>query len=136
MVIWILGKSSSGKTSLAKYLLKNELKSLKWVHIDGDAIRKIFKDNSDFSSQNRLNNAQRISRIVKLLDTNNINVIVSSLTNFKYWLNWNRKNLKNYFEIYLKVNMETVIKRDKKNIYKKAINNKIKNVVGIDIKFN
>tara|TARA_B100000965_G_C19567344_1_gene747415 strand:- start:622 stop:1161 length:540 start_codon:yes stop_codon:yes gene_type:complete len=136
MVIWILGKSGSGKTSLAKYMLRFKLKTLKWVHIDGDIIRKIFNDNSDFSSINRLNNAQRISKIVKLLDEQNINVIVSSLTNFKYWLKWNRKNFKNYFEIYLRVNMKTLLKRDKKNLYISALKKKIKNVVGVDIKFN
>jgi len=137
MIIWILGKSGSGKTTLANALLNlKKFKRKKWIHIDGDSIRKIFNDNKDFSVRNRLNNAERISKIVHFLGKYKLNLIVSSLTNFKYWLNWNRKNLKNYFEIYLDVDLNTLLKRDKKNLYKRALSKKIKNVVGVDIKFN
>ena len=43
MIIWIHGKSNSGKTILAKQILK-EVKNYNktFVHIDGDEIRKIF----------------------------------------------------------------------------------------------
>jgi cytidine diphosphoramidate kinase len=137
MIIWILGKSGSGKTSLAKALLRTKyFKNKSWIHIDGDAIRKIFKDEKNFSISNRRNNASRISKLVKLLSRNDNNIIISSLTNFRYWLNWNRKNLKNYFEIYLEVSLDKLIKRDIKKIYAKALSKKLKNVVGVDIKFN
>ena len=43
---------------------------------------------------------------------------------------WNKKNIDNYVEIYVKVDVKKVIKRGKKSLYLK---NK-KNIVGIDIK--
>ena len=130
MVIWILGLSGSGKTTLAKILL-SKLKKKKIIHIDGDAIRKVYNDKLGHTVKDRLINAERSSKIIKYLSDQNITVIASILSNFPKWLKWNRKNLKNYYEIYLDTNMD-ILKKRKKNLYSK----KIKNVVGIDIKFN
>ena len=44
--------------------------------------------------------------------------------------NWNRKNIDNYVEIYIKANIHKIINQKKKKIYFK---NK-KNIVGLDIK--
>ena len=57
--------------------------------------------------------------------------MVSVLSNFPKWLKWNKKNLKDYFLVYLKTNKKILIKR-KPNLYLKLK----KNVVGKDIKFN
>ena len=130
MVIWILGLSGSGKTTLAK-ILQNKLKKKKIIHIDGDAIRKIYNDKLGHTIKDRRINAERASKIIKYLSDQNITVIASILSNFPQWLKWNRKNLKNYYEIYLETNMD-ILKKRKKKLYSK----KIKNVVGIDIKFN
>jgi len=46
---------------------------------------------------------------------------------------WNRKNLPNYFEIYLDVSLETVKKRDPKNIYARALEGNKSNIPGIDL---
>ena len=43
---------------------------------------------------------------------------------------WNRKNIKNYVEIYIKSDLNKIISNKKKKLYHK---NK-KNIVGIDIK--
>ena len=40
MVIWIMGLAGSGKTTLAKLIIKKIKKNV--IHIDGDAIRNIF----------------------------------------------------------------------------------------------
>ena len=42
-----------------------------------------------------------------------------------------------YYEIFIKTSLKTLIeKRDYKKLYKKALEKKIKNVVGIDIKYD
>ena len=43
--------------------------------------------------------------------------------------------LQNYKQIFLKVELKNLVKRDKKNFYKKALKGQIKNVVGVDLKF-
>ena len=134
MIIWIHGKSNSGKTILAKQILK-EVKNYNktFVHIDGDEIRKIFSNN-DYSLEGRLKNAKFIQNLVFLLNKNKVNVIVSTLSIFKKILILNSKKIKNYFEILIKSKQTNLYKRDKRNIYSKRSKTK-RNVVGEDIKY-
>tara|TARA_B100001029_G_scaffold25739_1_gene18167 strand:- start:39 stop:521 length:483 start_codon:yes stop_codon:yes gene_type:complete len=129
MIIWIMGLSGSGKTTLAKLILKKYKKKL--IHIDGDAIRNIYDKKIGHSQKDRQINAARISKLVKYLSDQKIDIVVSVLSNFPKWLKWNKKNLKDYFLVYLKTDKKILIKR-KPNLYLKLK----KNVVGKDIKFN
>ena len=129
MVIWIIGLSGAGKTTLAK-IIYNKLKK-KILHIDGDTIREMYEDKLGYTLKDRLINAGRISRLIKILSEQDTNIVVSVLSNFPEWLNWNRKNIRKYFEVYIKTDFD-VLKKRKPNLYC----NKKKNIVGIDIKFN
>ena len=117
MVIWIIGLSGSGKTYISKKIGNNFSKKSKFVHIDGDNIRNIFSNDLGYSENDRKKNAARISKLTKFLSDQNINLIVSVLSNFPFWLKWNKKNIKNYFEIYIKVNKKILFNRNKKNLY-------------------
>jgi adenylylsulfate kinase-like enzyme len=57
------------------------------------------------------------------------------LSIFPEWQQWNRDNISNYFDVYIKCDIDLLIKRDSKGLYKKAILGEIKNVVGIDLLF-
>jgi len=129
MVIWIIGLSGAGKTTLAK-IIYNKLKK-KILHIDGDTIRQMYEDKLGYTLKDRLINAGRISRLIKILSEQNTNIVVSVLSNFPQWLHWNRKNITKYFEVYIKTDLD-VLKKRKPNLYY----NRKKNIVGIDIKFN
>ena len=136
MVIWIIGLSGSGKTTIANLLFKKlKKKYSNIVHLDGDIVRQIYDDNIGYSIADRKKNAQRLSKMTKFLSDQKIHVIGSVLSNFPEWQQWNKKNIKNYYQVYLKVSLEKLVKRDKKNIYKRAIQGKKNNVVGVDIKF-
>lgn len=135
MVIWILGLSGAGKSFLS-LKLKNELKSDygEFLILDGDVIRKVFDNDLGFTMKDRNINASRISKLASYLSHNNVNVIVSVLSLFPDWLAWNRKNIKEYYEIFVDVPVSKLKERNNKNIYlKNGIENK--NVVGVDIKF-
>jgi len=136
MVIWIIGLSGSGKTTLAKHLI-NELKNIgkDFINVDGDVIREIFDNDLGHTYIDRRNNAKRISRLCKFLEKNNQNIICSILSISEEDRNWNRKNLKNYFEIFLNVEIEELIKRDPKGLYNAYKKGEIKDLVGFDIKF-
>ena len=96
MVIWIIGLSGSGKTTLANILKKKLIKKkYKFLHIDGDAVRKIYDTKLEFSFKERGINAKRISLLVKFLTDQKVNLIVSVLSNYPKWLTWNKKNFKN-----------------------------------------
>ena len=136
MVIWITGLSGSGKTTLANALLQEaslERKSL--VHLDGDMIREVFGNDLTYSMSDRFKNAKRISNLCKLLDDQGLNVVCSVLSIFPETHDWNRRNIKNYFQVFIDVPINVLQYRDSKGLYKKFINGEATNVVGMDIEY-
>lgn len=140
-VIWITGLSGSGKTTLGG-CLREKLTKLgeDYILLDGDELRKVFKL-SEFNALNhsretRLKLALQYAYLVKMLTDKNINIIISTISMFKELYEWNNENLVNYTLIYLKVNLETLIKRDPKKIYKRYFNGELNNVSGLDLKID
>ena len=52
----------------------------------------------------------------KIFSDQNINVIASVLSNFPKWQSWNKRNIKNYKQVYLKVSLENLILKTRKFI--------------------
>ena len=96
------------------------------VILDGDELIKIFGNDLGYSKEDRLKSAIRNSRLCKLLSDQGIDVICCTISMFDSIREWNRENIKNYFEIYLDVSLETL--KDRKNIYLE--NN---DIVGINV---
>ena len=138
-VLWITGLSGSGKTTISKMLLK-ELKkrNIKAIHLDGDKLRETF---SSLPIKNSFNRLQRrniglfYSRLSFYLASQNYIVITSVIALEKEVLRWNRKNISNYNQVFLNIDIEELIKRDPKNNYKKFFEKKIKNLYGLDMKY-
>ena len=70
-----------------------------------------------------------------MLSDQGINVICSGISNSVDIREWNKKNIEEYFEIYLKTTKETLYKRDPKGLYRKYLKGEIHSIVGEDIKF-
>ena len=136
MLIWITGISASGKSTIAKRLYKVIKKRCKnTIFLDGDIFRDLNNNDLKYTLKDRNTNAQRITKFCKYFVDQNINVIcAANLTSQKY-RNWCRDNIKGYYEIFIDVPLEILVKRDFKNLYKKALKGKVKNVVGVDIPF-
>lgn len=136
MVIWIIGLSGAGKTTLAKETLKLVKKKISnVVLIDGDMIRDTFSNDLGYSLDDRRKNAERISRICKYLDDQNIHVICAILSLFPESREWNRKFINNYYEVFIDASIAQLKKRDYKGLYKRFENGEIKNIAGMDIEF-
>jgi len=103
--------------------------------LNGGDIRKILGGDLFYTLEDRKRNAERISRICKYLSDQGMIVICALLSLFEETRQWNRDNIEDYFEVYLDVSMSNLLDRDKKNLYRKALNGETANVVGIDIEF-
>ena len=137
MVIWIIGMSASGKTTIGKKLyqkLQNNSKE-KWIFVDGDTFRNILGEDLGHTIEDRKINAYRISRFCEFLNSQGINIIACVLSIFHDNQKYNKENIKDYKEIYIKVDFEKLLQRDNKQLYKKALKGEIQNVVGVDIEF-
>ncbi len=136
MVVWIIGLSGTGKTTLATQVVdRMRLLNEKVVLIDGDLIRTLFGNDVDHTIEGRRRNAERLSVLSKFLADQGIHVVAAILSIFPEWRRWNRENIPNYSEVYLKASMETLLRRDIKNLYAKAMRGEIVDVVGVDILF-
>ena len=130
ILFWITGLSGSGKTSIAKNIKKEIIKNYgPTLAISGDDFRKIFKFKG-FSKKDRYRYLKHYLLFVKLLTDQKINLIFNLIGMDKRVRNWNRKNIDNYIEIYIKSDIKKIIKFKKKATYRKNS----KNIVGLDIK--
>ena len=131
---WITGLSGAGKTTIGS-LFHSHLLDIKKniVYLDGDILREIFGDSKNFSQSKRKFLAKRYSRLCKVLTEQGTDVIITTISMFHEVRAWNRENIENYNEIYIKVPLEVLISRDQKNLYSRALRGEIKDVVGIDV---
>ena len=137
MILWITGISGTGKTTLAKYYYKQfVIKHKNTIFLDGDEFRSLFGNDLKYTIKDRDINAKRMTYFVRYISNQNINLIISANITSEKFRRWCRKNLRNFLQIYIKAKIESLVKRDYKKLYKKALTKKIKNVVGVDLPFN
>ena len=127
-VVWILGLSGAGKTSVGTEL-RRRMRSPAFL-LDGDALREAMGNDLGHSLENRRLQAWRLARLGALLSRQGISVVCPNLGLFPEVRAWNRKNLKCYFEAYLRVPLEVLKSRDPKGIYRGNLN-----VAGVDLPF-
>lgn len=131
-VIWIMGLAGSGKTTIGKHLY-NEIKKTipNVVYLDGDELRDILGFHG-YDKQSRIDMAIKRSKIANFLSKQGMIVIVTTISMFKEIYEFNRKNINNYNEIYIKCCMNELIKRNQKGLYGGGFSN----VVGVDIEID
>ena len=136
-LIWITGLSGSGKTTIGQELYKNLKKtSVNTIFLDGDSFREILGNDLGHTPKDRLENAKRISRMCKFMISQNINVVCATMSLYKEVHEFNRNEIENYFEVFIDCDIEELIRRDQKGLYSKAMNDQIKNIVGIDLPYD
>jgi len=128
-LFWVTGLPGSGKTAIAKKIYKSIHKKYgPTIELSGDNLRKYFFFNK-YDIISRKIYAKKYSEFCKLLTTKGFNVIFSTVSLFHEVQMWNRKNIRGYYEIYIKSDVKKIIKLDKKKIYRTN-----KNLVGINLK--
>jgi adenylylsulfate kinase len=139
MVVWMVGLSGAGKSTIGREVYRQWKQcESNTVLVDGDEIRSLFKqDNakSSYTTEGRRLNAERIVEICKWLDGQDINVVCCILCIFPDILKANRKQFKNYLEVYISAPYDILRARDSKGLYVAAEKGEQSNVVGIDIPF-
>ena len=138
IVLWFTGLSGSGKSTIAIELEKklNKLNKLSY-RLDGDNIRTGLNSDLGFSKENRDENIRRIAEVCVLFKDAGIITLVSFISPFKKMREFARNKVgkKDFYEIYVKADLETCKKRDTKGLYKKAENNEIEDFTGISSKY-
>ena len=132
ILFWITGLSGSGKTTIAKKIRKQISKLYgPTIIVSGDDLRRIFNLN-EYDYLSRLNYSRKFCKFAKFITNQKINLIFAIVGMMNEPRKWNRKNIDNYLEIYIKSNIKKIISQKKKKIY--FISKTKKNIVGINIK--
>ena len=85
--------------------------------MSGDDIREVF-DYKKYSKNSRLGIALSYSNFCRFITDQNINIIFSTVSMFHKVRDRNKKYIKNYLEIYIKSDIETLISNKGKKFYK------------------
>ena len=129
-VFWITGLSGAGKTTLGRELC-NRLRAAGHpaIMLDGDALRAGIAEDLGHSIADRRRSAMRNARLCRMLAEQGTDVVCATISLFHEVHRWNRQNIPGYREIYLRVPLEELRRRDSKGIYGSAK----ADVVGIDL---
>src|SRR5690606_8025026 len=132
-VVWMTGLSGAGKTTIA-HVLVDELKArgLKVERLDGDVVRQSLTRDLGFSKEDRDKNIERVTFVAKLLARNGVIVLSSFISPYKATRDYSRHEIGEFLEVYVKASMETLLQRDVKGLYKKAMAGEIQNFTGVN----
>lgn len=136
-VYWLYGQSGSGKTTIAIELEKQLHAQGKYtVVLDGDNLRSGLNQRLGFSTEDRMENIRRAAEVAKIFVQNGAIVFCCFVCPLISMRNLAREIIgEDFTEIYIKTSLETLIQRDTKGFYKKAIEGKMENFTGINSEF-
>lgn len=130
--LWFTGLSGAGKTTIAQKVeqaLRD--RGLKVEMLDGDVVRTNLSKGLGFSKEDRDINIKRIGFVCKLLTRNGVIAIASAISPYREVRDYNRREIGDFVEVFVKCPLETCIQRDVKGLYKKALAGEIKNYTGV-----
>ena len=131
-IIWFTGLSGVGKTTLSNSLSEElKRKKFKIMKIDGDLFRKKNRMIEKFTKKHIIKNNTNIINYAKKKQSFYDFILISAISPLAITRRLAKKTFnKKYFEVYVFCKIKTLINRDTKGLYKKAIKKKINNLIG------
>lgn len=105
--------------------------------LDGDELREVFgavaANAQNHGREGRLALALQYAHLCRVIAKQGLTVVIATISLFKEVHTWNRANLPGYFEVYLKVPVEELRRRDPKGIYSRFDAGELADVAGLDM---
>lgn len=132
ITIWLTGIPSSGKTTIARILASRLNAEL----LDGDVIRNTpISEGLGFSWEDRETHIRRVGFIAGLL-AKHTNVVASFISPSARVRRELREAIPGFIEVYVDCPVGICIERDVKGLYRKAMAGEIKELTGLDGRYD
>ena len=141
-VYFFTGLAGAGKTTIGGLFYQRfKERSPDALLFDGDVMRTAAGDSAPdgtvlfedrYTTEARKAGARGLFQYCKKLTEEGKDIVCCSISMYQEIRDWNRANLENYREIYIKVSRETLYQRDQKRLYSSGA----KNVVGVDLPYD
>src|ERR1700722_16591770 len=133
-VYWITGLSGAGKTTVGRELWDRlRAAGRPAIFLDGDILREVIAEDLGHNLANRRKSAMRNARLCRMLASQGTDVVCPTISLFHEIQIWNRRNIPGYCEIYLRVPMEELRRRDSKGLYAAADRGDLRDGAGLDV---
>jgi adenylyl-sulfate kinase len=134
--LWFTGLSGAGKTTLTNALVPQlRARGARVEVLDGDEVRTNLSKGLGFSKEDRDTNIRRIGYVSRLLARNGVGVIAAAISPYREIRDEVRGFIEGdgavFLEVFVKASLETLVERDVKGLYKKALAGEIKQFTGV-----
>jgi len=130
--IWFTGLSGAGKSTLADAVTADlRARGMKVEVLDGDVVRTHLSKGLGFSKEDRDTNIRRIGWVCQVLSRNGVVAIAAAISPYRDIRDEVRGAIENFVEVYVEAPLDTLVERDVKGLYRKALAGEIKNFTGV-----
>ena len=136
-VIWMMGPTSAGKTTLANALVNNlrEAGLGPVVHWDGDQVRDLMGDQLGFSAESRMQVVRALATLAETTSKSEVLTIVSALTAHQDARQLVEQMLPDLIRVYVHCPIEDCAERDPKGLYRRAKAGEIDTLIGYNSRY-
>src|SRR5688572_10371865 len=135
VIVWLTGLSGAGKSTLSAALRDAIIPSHDVQVLDGDEIRAYLSKDLGYSRADRETNVRRIGFVARLLARHGIVVVVAAISPYASSRDevqtLAREEGLEFVEVYVNAPLDTLIGRDVKGLYKRALAGEVEHFTGI-----
>ncbi len=131
--LWFTGLSGAGKSTLSQ-AIATELarRGLAVERLDGDEVRQRLSKGLGFTQSDRNENVRRIGYVARMLSRSGAVAIAAAISPYREIREEIRREHESPFiEIFVDCPLDTLVKRDPKGLYAKALRGEIANFSGV-----
>jgi adenylylsulfate kinase-like enzyme len=135
-VLWLLGPTSAGKTTLATRVVADlRGQGVPAILFDGDEVRGFFGPDLGFGPDSRLRVVSVLAHLANKAADAGLQVVVAALTAGQDARQYVRENVDKLTIGYVACSVEACAKRDPKGLYGKAMRGEIDTLIGYNSEY-
>ncbi len=132
VTVWFTGLSGAGKSTLSTAVAASlRERGVPVEVLDGDVVRENLSKGLGFSKEDRDTNIRRIGFVAELLTRHGVVVLVAAISPYREIRDQVRARIGQFVEVHVRASLDTLVERDVKGLYRKALAGEISNFTGV-----